>query len=195
MMAKSMDDEPATKTSRRMGRWARISLRGLFILMTVTAISVGLFVKDIRDHRAAIAAVEDFPAGISFKQGGPDWLRRFVSDEKHFWKPVAVRFTSTHPITDAELRSLMPHLLEFDELDYVYLYRSNVTDAGIIELLPLSPKLEAIDIRSTSVSDSSVPVLKRFPRLTLLRVQGSAISDQGRDEIRKALPNCKFDVP
>jgi hypothetical protein len=190
-----MNNEPAPQTPRRIGRWARISLRGLFILMTVTAISVGLFIKEIRDHRAAIAAIEDAHAGISFKQGGPDWLRRFVSDEKHFWKPVAVRFSSTHPITDAELRSLMPYLLEFDELDYIYLYRSNVTDAGIIELLPLSPKLAAIDVRSTSVSDKSVPVLKQFPRLTLVRVQGSAISDQGRSEIRKALPNCKFDVP
>lgn len=190
-----MDDEPATKTLRRANRWARISLRGMFILMTVTAISVGLFIKEMRDHRAAIAAVEDSRAGISFKQGGPEWLRRFVSDEKYFWRPVAVRFNDAQPITDAELRSLMPHLLEFDELNYINLYRSNVTDAGVAELLPLSPKLEAIDIRSTSVSDSSVPVLKQFPQLTLLRVHGSAITDQGRNEIRKALPNCKFDVP
>jgi hypothetical protein len=169
MTLNAISDEPATKTSRRNRHWTRISLRGLFILMTVTAISVGLFIKDIRDHRAAIAAVEDSRAGISFKQGGPEWMRRFVSDEKHFWIPVAVRFNSAHPITDAELRSLMPHLLEFDELNYVNLYRSNVTDDGIKELLPLSHQLEAIDIRLTSVSDSSVPVLKRFPQLTLLR--------------------------
>lgn len=195
MTLDAISDEPAAKTSRRIRHWTRISLRGLFILMTVTAISVGLFIKDVRDHRAAIAAVEDSRAGISFKQGGPEWLRRFVSDEKHFWIPVAVRFNSAHPITDAELRSLMPHLLEFDELNYINLYRSNVTDAGVAELLPLSPKLESLDVRSTSVSDKSVPVLKQFPQLTLLRVQGSALSDQGRDEIRNALPNCKFHVP
>ena len=190
-----MGDEPTTKTSHRMGRWARISLRGLFILMTVVAISVGLFIKSIRDHRAAIAAVEDSHAAISFKYGSPNWLRQFVGDERYFWNPAAVRFSSAHPLTDAELRSLIPHLLKFDDLTYVNLYRSNVTDGGIKELVPLSHKLEAIDIRSTSVSDSSVTVLKQFPRLTLLRVQGSALSDQGRDEIRKALPNCKFDVP
>jgi hypothetical protein len=190
-----MNNEPAPQTPRRIGRWARISLRGLFILMTVTAISVGLFIKDIRDHRAAIAAVEKSNAGISFKYGGPNWLRRFVGDEKYFWNPVAVRFSDAHPLTDAELRSLMPHLLEFDDLTYINLYRSNVTDAGIKELVSLSHKLEAIDVRSTSVSDKSVPALKQFPRLTLLRVQGSALSAQGRDEIRKALPNCKFDVP
>jgi hypothetical protein len=191
-----MVNQQAAQTSRQIGRWARISLRGLFVLMTVAAISVGLFIKDIRDHRAAIAAVEGSHAGIAtLKPSGPDWLRRFVGDDRYFWKPVAVRFSSAHPITDAELRSLMPHLLEFDELDYINLYRSNVTDAGIIELLPLSPKLEAIDVRSTSVSDKSVSVLTQFPRLTLLRVQGSAITDHGRDEIRKALPNCKFDVP
>jgi len=149
----------------------------------------------MRDHRAAITAVEDSRAGISLKQGGPEWLRRFVSDEKHFWIPVAVRFNSAHPITDAELRSLMPHLLEFEELNYINLYRSNVTDAGIAELMSLSPKLESLDVRSTSVSDKSVPVLKQFSQLTLLRVQGSAITEQGRNEIRQSLPNCKFDVP
>ena len=195
MTLNAVSDGPATKTSRRKRHWTRISLRGLFILMTVSAISVGLFIKEMRDHRAAITAVEDSRAGISLKQGGPEWLRRFVSDEKHFWIPVAVRFNSAHPITDAELRSLMPHLLEFEELNYINLYRSNVTDAGIAELMSLSPKLESLDVRSTSVSDKSVPVLKQFSQLTLLRVQGSAITEQGRNEIRQSLPNCKFDVP
>ena len=64
---------------------------------------------------------------------------------------------------------------------------TNVTDDGIKELLPLSHQLEAIDIRLTSVSDSSVPVLKRFPQLTLLRVQGSAFTEQGRSKIRQSL--------
>lgn len=186
----------ATKTPRPISRWARISLRGLFILMTVTAITVGLFIKEMRDHRAAIIAVNDSHGAISTLQpSGPDWLRRFVGDDRYFWRPVAVRFNSAHPITDAQLRSLMPHLLEFDELNYINLYRSNVTDAGVAELLPLSSKLESLDVRSTSVSDKSVPVLKQFPQLTLLRVQGSAITDQGRNEIRQSLPNCKFDVP
>ena len=89
----------------------------------------------------------------------------------------------------------MPHLLELDELNYINLYRSNVTDDGVAELLPLSPKLESLDVRNTSVSDKSIPVLKQFPQLTLLRVQGSAITEQGRNEIRQSLPNCKFDVP
>lgn len=191
-----MSIAPATKTPRPISHWARISLRGLFVLMTVTAISVGLFIKEMRDHRAAIIAVNDSHGAIStLSLNGPNWLQRFVGDVRYFWRPVAVRFNSAHPITDAELRSLMPHLLEFDELTYVNLYRSNVTDAGIKELLPLSHKLEAIDIRLTSVSDKSVPVLKQFPQLTLLRVQGSAISAPGRDEIRKSLPNCLFDVP
>ena len=191
-----MNNAPAPQTPRRIGRWARISLRGLFILMTVVAISVGLFIKEMRDHRAAIVAVSESHGAISTqKYSGPNWLRRFVSDEKYLMNPVAVRFNSTHPLTDAQLRSLIPHLSEFDDLTYVNLYRSDVTDDGIKELLPLSHRLEAIDIRLTSVSDSSVPVLKRFPQLTLLRVHGSAITEQGREEIRQALPNCKLDVP
>ena len=191
-----MNNETVPQTPRRIGRWTRISLRGLFVLMTVTAISVGLLIKEMRDHHAAIIAVNDSHGAIStLPLNGPNWLQQFVGDVRYFWRPVAVRFNSAHPITDAELRSLMPHLLEFDELNYINLYRSNVTDAGITELLPLSPKLESLDVRSTSVSDKSVPVLKQFPQLTLLRVQGSAITEQGRNEIRQSLPNCKFDVP
>ena len=191
-----MSIAPATKTPRPISRWARISLRGLFVLMTVTAIAVGLFIKEMRDHHTAITAVKDSHGAISTLQlSGPNWLRRFVGGDQYFRRPVAVRFNSAHPITDAQLRSLMPHLLELDELNYINLYRSNVTDDGVAELLPLSPKLESLDVRNTSVSDKSIPVLKQFPQLTLLRVQGSAITEQGRNEIRQSLPNCKFDVP
>lgn len=175
-------------------RWFSFSLKTLLIVMTALAVLLGFFVKSFRDRRAAIAAIEDLNGSISYQESGPNWLRKFISDEKYFWNPVAVRFSSNDPITDVELQSVMKHVMNFDDLTYLNFNRSQITDVGLAQLLPLANKLESLDIRSTSVSDDGIAHLKRLPRLTLLRLEDSAISTDGIDEIRKALPSCKLDV-
>ena len=154
---------------------------------------LGLYVKSFRDRRAAIAAVEGLNGFISYKQGGPNWLRKFVSDEKFFWKPVAVRFSPSHPVTDAEVQSVMSHLMRLDEMTYLNFDRSQITDACLAQLLPLANKLETLDIRGTRVSDNGIADLQRLSRLTLLRLKDSAISADGVEKIRKSLPNCKLE--
>ena len=175
-------------------RWFSFSLKTLLVVMTALAISLGLYVKSFRDRRAAIAAIEGLNAWISYQESGPNWLRNFISDEKFFWNPVAVRFNPSDPVTDVELRSVMKHLMTFDEMTYLNFDRSQITDAGLAQLLPLANKLESLDIRRTSVSDDGIAHLKRLPRLTLLRLKGSGISADGIDEIRKSLPNCKLEL-
>ncbi len=175
-------------------RWFSFSLKTLFTVMTVLAVLLGLFVKSVRDRMAAFAAIEDLKGSISYKQSSPNWLRAFVSDEKYFWNPVAVRFSPNDPITDAELQAVMKHLMNFDDLTYVNFYESQITDVGLAELLPLAHKLESLDIRGTKVSDGGIATLKQLSRLTLLRLTNSSISNDGIDEIRNALPNCKLEV-
>jgi len=175
-------------------RWFSFSLKTLLVVMTAVAIVLGLYVKSFRDRRVAIAAIDGLNGSISYQESGPNWLRKFISDEKFFWNPVAVRFNPNDPVTDGELQSAMKHLLKFDDMTYLNLYRSQITNAGLAQLLPLANNLESLDIRSTSISDDGIAHLKRLRRLTLLRLKDSAISPDGIDEIRKSLPSCKLDV-
>jgi hypothetical protein len=179
--------------SIRRKSWQSFSLKTLLLAMTVLAIVLGLYVKSYRDRRSAIDAINGLDAWLSIKHDGPQWLHRFVSDEKYFWNPVAVRFNPDHPVTDAELQSVMKHLMTFKDLRYLNFYRSRITDAGLAQLFPLSDKLDSLDIRNTSVSDNGIAHLKQLHRLTLLRLSDSKISPEGVETIRKSLPNCKLE--
>jgi hypothetical protein len=154
---------------------------------------LGFYLKSFRDRRAAIAALEKAPASFSLRLDGPAWLRERARDQKYFWNPVAVRF---HPnsVTDGELRSLMKYIHRFEDLTYLYFTECPITDQGLKELLPLADKLDTLDIRRTGITDQGIATIKQLPRLTLLRIEGSAISPQGITELKRSLPNCKLDV-
>ena len=174
-------------------RWFSFSLKTLLVLMTALAIGLGLYVESFRGRRAAIAAIDGLNGSISYKENGPSWLRKFISDEKFFWNPVAVRFSPNDPVTDDELQSVINHLMKFNDMTYLNLDRSQITDAGLAQLLPLADKLESLDIRGTRVSDDGIAHLQRLSRLTLLRLKDSAISTAGIEKIRKSLPSCKLE--
>jgi hypothetical protein len=180
-------------SNKRKRRWFNFSLKTLLVVMTAIAIVLGFYIKSFRDKREAIAAIQELSAWISYEKGGPQWLRKFVRDEKYFWNPIAIRFNTSRPMTNAELKSAIDPMMEFDNLTYVSLYRSKISDSGLAELLPLADKLESLDIRNTKVTDNSIANLTQFHRLSLLRLQDSGISSDGVDELRKALPSCKFE--
>jgi hypothetical protein len=174
-------------------RWFSFSIKTMLLIMAALSVGLGIYFKSFRDRRAAIAAVEDLNGWISYKESGPNWLRKFVSDEKCFWNPTAVRFDPKHPVTDDELQSVISHLMKFDDLTYLNFDRSQITDTGLAQLLPLANKLESLDIRGTRVSDNGIANLQRLPKLTLLRLKDSAISTDGMETIHKTLPSCKLE--
>jgi hypothetical protein len=180
-----------TSTKRR---WFSFSLRTLLIAMTVLAIWLGLYVKSFRDRRAAIAAVHELEGWLSLKPIEPTWLQSFVSDEKYFWNPVAVRFNPAHPVSDDELRSMTRHMLTFTDMTYLNLNKSNITDAGLAHILPLADRLYSLDIRDTAITDDGIPYLLQLRKLIVLRLGSrSRITAEGFNEIRRSLPNCNID--
>ena len=178
------------KNSKRS--WFRFSLKTLLVLMTALAIWLGLYAKSFRDRRDAIAEVKLLDGSISLKYDGPAWLRRLVRDETYFWNPIAVRFTGPHRLTDIELQKIMKQLLSFQDLNYLMLANSQITNAGLEQLLPLRDNLETIDISGTDISDEGIVHLKRFSKLTLLRIQHTNVTPNGVVELQQSLPSCKI---
>jgi hypothetical protein len=106
-----------------------------------------------RTSRFAIGAIKQRNGTISLKYDGPAWLRKIVRDETYFWNPLAVRFQPIDPITDDELRNVMPFLMSFQDPYYLDFQKSQITNDGLKHLLPLADKLTALDIRGTAISD------------------------------------------
>ena len=46
---------------------------------------------------------------------------------------------------------------------------------------------------NSQVTDASLPVLKRLTRLSRLRLSQTGISENGLDELKRALPGCAIE--
>ena len=173
-------------------RWFSFSLKTLLVVMTALAVWLGFYVKSFRDRRAAVAAIEQFDGAMGIKYLGPDWLRKFVDDEKYFWDPAGVHFNTTYHITDDDLQQVMRHLTGFKRLHDLTLQGSAITDDGVAMLLPLSDKLVYLDLAGTKTTDLGVKHLKKFRYLTTLDISNTAVTLAGYEELRKALPSCNL---
>lgn len=88
-------------------------------------------------------------------------------------------------ITDAGL----VYLSQASRLSTLSLENTAVTDKGLAHLRGLP--LTFLDLRGTAVSDGGVTHLATLKNMFVLRVDDSAISEQGMKELGDALPRCK----
>ena len=116
-------------------------------------------------------------------------------------------------VTDAA----MAHLAKLSRLNRLFLYGTEVTDKGLVHLGKLSSleslcldetrisdegmsnlkglvQLEVLHLRSRlPVSDTSIPVIVRFEKLRELKVQGTKITPEGLERLKRKLPDCRIE--
>lgn len=118
------------------------------------------------------------------------------------------------PITKGQLR-LLEHLPQLEALNMRFVYpvdADGVSGEGDFSLPKLPnlrglnlydasfggdgleniPSIEVLDLSGTSVGDESVPVLVTLTKLRILVLGGTNISDSGREQLHRALPNCEI---
>ena len=90
-------------------RWLRFSLRGLFVIVTVIAIWMGISVHQIRTQRDAVRQIQAAGGTVMYdyhevsprtvstagKPRGPEWLRNLAGPEL-FDRPVWVSLYTPH---------------------------------------------------------------------------------------------------
>ena len=111
----------------------------------------------------------------------------------------------------------MAHLAKLSRLNRLFLYGTEVTDKGLVHLGKLSSleslcldetrisdegmsnlkglvQLEVLHLRSRlPVSDTSIPVIVRFEKLRELKVQGTKITPEGLERLKRKLPDCRIE--
>lgn len=145
--APTPDETPET---RRRRRWYQFSLRTLLILVPLCAIFLGWV--GVQWHRwyrgqlreAAIRAIE--------QAGGPQ--DRTVDGQ-------LPRISLSRPdLDDDELRRLIPHLRNVDELEELSLVATSVTDEGLLELSRVR-QLRVVNVFASQVTDDGIDRLKQ----------------------------------
>jgi RNA polymerase sigma-70 factor (ECF subfamily) len=94
------------------------------------------------------------------------------------------------PVGDAEMESLAEHLALFTRLEVLDLRGNRFTARGVAALPPL-PKLKVMRLGGQTITDDIADSLERFPELTSLELEATAVSDAGVEKIRRLLPACQ----
>lgn len=176
--------------------WFRFSLRSLLIAMTVLCLLIGFKVKEMRDRRASLAAVDAVGGASKILIEGPEWLRKLIGDEKAFHNVGSVSLSSSRTDYDLildldnELRDIIPHLNKFSYFHKLNLASSSVTDKGLSHLKDIT-HLEELNISGTEISDSGLEILEKIESLQRLNIRNTKVTPNGVAKFQKALPNCK----
>jgi hypothetical protein len=182
-------------TTATRWRWFQFRLRTLLVVVTLLSVGLGFYFNSFRQRRAAVAAIEGLGGVMGIRYMGPEWLRSRVKDEKHFWDPAGVHFSSSeHQLSDAEVQSLMPYLRKFQRLRDLSLRGPKITSNAIPLLIPLANKLVYLDLSESTISKGAIVYLQQFPKLRTLRLANTPLTPADIVEFKEALPSCKIEV-
>ena len=128
-------------------RWMQVSLRTVLVLVTLLCVALSMWGVPAERQRRAVAAVQELDGSVFYVEADPA--------------------SEMFPVTFLR-RWLPPDYC--DEINYVDLSRTEVTDAGLAHLQGLT-SLQVLYLDSTQVTDA------------------------GLAELRKALPKCQIFGP
>ncbi len=199
-------------TDRNLPEPQRLAIRlphwGWFLLAAVVLV-VGYFGVTLYRNEAAIRALERIDGRVYRHPGGPDWLRRWLGDERmkpfdSVWqvdldgtaatdediKQIAV-FTKIRTLRLGETRvtsRCLYHLRGLPNLALIYLNGTQINDDGF-EYLMLLPALEYLNLDNTSVSDKCLTYLKRCTRLESVSLERTQVTQAGLDNLERFKPH------
>lgn len=87
----------------------------------------------------------------------------------------------------------LKHLTPIKSMQWLKLKKTKVTAAGI-EHLKQFKELYAVDFMYFSVDDAAVRPLAEMPQLSLVRLFGTQVSDEGAAKLATDLPTTKIDI-
>ena len=91
------------------------------------------------------------------------------------------------PFTDAGLA----HIHTLKRLKTLYITSQQITGSGLAVVAEL-PALTDLGLRGSLSSDVSVPAIARCKALQCVTFLESELSDEGRRQLRQALPDCQI---
>jgi hypothetical protein len=144
------------------------------------------------------------PRSVRFPQGhsmGALWVRDRDAESYAFWEPWGDAQGAVTILARKELRlNVTPQAstdlsplatLHPDDLQYVQLSGTRVTNAGLVHLRGLTG-LRVLWLYDTQISDAGLVHLQGLSGLRVLNLRSTLVSRAGVDALQVALPQCEF---
>ena len=166
-------------------------VRIVIVTVLVAAVStiVVVWLPYLREQRVA-RKVEAHGGAVAFDYVGPTWVPPALEDRLPIWNRVGI------VILDNQAAPLPPDLIaELKTLTnpfHLILNNSEYTDA---ELEPLGrlKVLYRLDLQKCRITNAGLEHLKGLTNLEFLDLNETETTPEGRDILRKALPNCNIE--
>jgi hypothetical protein len=145
--------------------------------MSVIAAIVGLTYIAVRAHQRTIAITEFRKFGqVDIVEGGPAWIRRaWAPLSTYLFDEVRFIWLSGSSVTDSVISKNIEFLPEVVAID---LGGPRITDAGI-ERLGMCSRLQTLILTSTNIGDQSLVTIGALPRIERLELGYTAITNDG----------------
>jgi hypothetical protein len=151
--------------------WHQLSLRQLFVLVSLAAICLVVWRYSTKAQRSA-RALEQVGCRIGFEGGGGGWLEQLVG--KATLLPVNAVVGDHTKFDDADARLVGG----MSKLRILSLANTRITDEGLAELRGLN-SLTTLNLERTKISDDGLRHIAQFRKLKSLNLAGTAISEAG----------------
>jgi hypothetical protein len=117
---------------------------------------------------------------------------KYEVDETSPDRPVARVDLRYYELDDRAVLGVAQALQAFPRLSALQLKSTKITDAGLAHLKSL-PQLRSLTIENAPITDGGLAHLKVLTRLEELTLKGTKVTDAGLEALRKALPALKVD--
>jgi len=183
-----MENEVVTGQTKR--RWLQFSLRGLFVVSILIAVTLA-YARNV--HQQAIK-----------KQALANALGEFdtyYTSQAQFvdqWKEEYFDFTEIFPDPWHNISMLdRKTIRQFKDVDLRRLKRLSLSLNKHLEdedlaFLRKMPSLEKLNLRKTAVSDGGIVHLTQLTSLKELNIEYTKISSDGLKKLKDALPSCQI---
>lgn len=182
---------------RRRRRGFRFGVRILLFVVTIVAVILAWTMKCLHARKAAVANIHRVHGSMGVAIAGPEWLRTLIADDECFFEPQRVSLgpiaNGNHPLDDEILASVAESLLAFDDLRVLEVRRSTITDKSA----PLLAKLDSVThlrLSYTHISDESVPHLAQLPTILSLLLANTRLTDACVDELSAMTTLTELDI-
>jgi hypothetical protein len=179
-------------------------LRGLLVVTTVSALSLGWVVSRAKRQQRAVAAVRAMGGHVAFvqypvaqpggnpeqpeyaRQSRPGWAPEWIPDE-YVERPKAVYVQGS---ADRDFS----FLADLPTLETVCLLECPNFDDSDAAYLTSLKRLKLLSLIGSGITNAGLAELSKLPRLRILQLRGAHIDDAGIQHLRKLQSLTELDV-
>ncbi len=175
---------PPVPPTRPCRIWPRFTLRVLLIFVTLVAVGLGYWTHRAREQGRIVKRIQDGGGMVCYERDGPDAPEPRSAVIEWLAKSLGRDYFESVVEADIQEREQVPDVVKLCRVTRLYISCDELDDQDVARLANC-PYIEVLNLgvdgeyRLTKVTDRSLLVLSRLPRLRVLHIRGAGLSEQG----------------